>query len=75
MDTGTLAYSGKSLKVRRNRHFYRAGNGENACPRFWNAIRKYGRPNFKWKVLAKFSLKVMAYHHEYVLVDHTQTRV
>ncbi len=64
-----IGVTGKSLAQRRRGHLNRARSGEYACPRFHAAIIKYGAKNFKWKVLAKFSLRVMAYHHEFVLVD------
>lgn len=64
-----IGVTGLGLPTRKKRHLYTASHGHKGCPRFHAAIRKYGPKSFKWQILATFSLKVMAYHHEMVLVD------
>lgn len=64
-----IGVTGRGLEYRKSRHIYRASINSCACPRFYDAIRKYGVDAFVWKVLEIFSIKELAYHHEFVLVE------
>lgn len=63
-----IGVTGAGLKHRRGVHLRMAAIGSMSCPRFYDAIRKYGAESFAWSVLASFALAEFAYHHEFVLV-------
>lgn len=64
-----IGVTGRTLPQRKARHIYMASNGERACPRFYDALRKHGTRSFKWKSVATFAIKEFAYFHEHILVQ------
>jgi group I intron endonuclease len=63
-----VGVTSRTLPYRRAKHLVNVANGGRECPRFYDAIRKYGAKAFKWEVLATFELLALAYHHEFVVV-------
>lgn len=54
---------------RRAAHLYKASSGGSECPRFYDAIRKYGPDSFIWVVLCTRKGKADAYRREFAYVD------
>lgn len=50
-----VGYTSNGLQKRRVAHLGRARRNESGCPKFHNAIRKYGQDAFSWKVVAVFA--------------------
>jgi hypothetical protein len=67
-----IGVTGRGLDYRRKRHLYRALRGDKACPRLYDAIRKYGVNNFEWTTLAEEKSKKAAYDQENTLVAGLQ---
>jgi hypothetical protein len=67
-----IGVTGQGLPARKARHVNQAHQGSVRCPRLYAAIRKYGESAFEWKVVASFAFRVLAYHHEFVLVRDWQ---
>lgn len=63
-----IGASVKGLKSRRGAHLKKAFSGERGCPRFYNAIRKYGPSSFRWTVLKSFKNKSTAFEYERYII-------
>ena len=64
-----IGVTSRGLSYRRKRHLHLARIGGRQCPRFYDALRKYGAENFVWQVLGTFSAQKTAYRREHVVVD------
>ena len=49
-----VGYTSYSLSHRRSAHHGKAFRGERGCPKFHNALRRYGRDAFVWEVVSVF---------------------
>lgn len=58
----------KGLEGRSNRHFKDARRKTRDCPRFYDAIRKYGRDAFEWTTLSVLSSVEEMYQEEERLI-------
>lgn len=54
--------------ARKRRHLDRAGR-DRACPRFYDAIKKYGADVFEWKILKEFDSPQCAFSFERVAIS------
>jgi len=63
-----IGYTSVGLQRRRAAHLGKAYRQEPGCPKFHNAIRKYGREAFAWKVVATFGSRLMAMAEEIRLI-------
>ena len=52
------------LMKRKKTHLEKSRNEPEHCPKFYNAIRKFGAKNFAWKTLATFNDKMEAFAYE-----------
>lgn len=64
-----IGFTGRGMPFRRARHLELARKGSRACPRLYDAIRKYGADKFVWSTVAEFDDRTEALRHEYELVD------
>ena len=55
-----VGFTSVGLERRKKQHLRRAKSGEMACPKFHNAIRKYGKNSFTWSIVATFETAVGA---------------
>ncbi len=58
----------RGLAHRRGGHLSRAKRGDRGCPRFYDAIRKYGPQSFEWQAIASFEDKAGAQDAEIALI-------
>lgn len=59
----------RGLYARRRTHIYNAlVTQSRSCPRFYDALRKYGENSFKWSVLKTFRSKGEAFKYEHFII-------
>lgn len=67
-----IGFTSIGLEKRRRAHFAKANNSrEKGCPKFHNALRKYGKDAFVWQVLAAFDTASEALAEEVRIIAET----
>ncbi len=64
-----IGITGKGLSARKRRHLYRASINDKGCPRFYDAIRKYGKNAFDWEILSDNLTREEAEREEIRLIE------
>jgi len=64
-----IGVTNKGMDGRRRSHLSKVRNGERGCPRFYDAIRKYGDKSFIWEVLVSCETFREACEHEIRLIS------
>lgn len=65
-----IGVTGKGMAHRAKKHWEKARAGGRECPKFYDALRKYGRGGFAWKVLCTRKGMAEAYRREMLYVEH-----
>lgn len=63
-----IGVTGKGMKHRSQKHWEKARAGGRECPRFYDALRKYGKDGFAWKVLCTRKGMAEAYRREFLYI-------
>lgn len=64
-----IGVTGKGMKHRAQKHWEKARAGGRECPKFYDALRKYGKDGFAWKILCTRKGMAEAYRREFLYVD------
>lgn len=64
-----IGVTGKGMKHRANAHWGKARAGGRECPRFYDALRKYGKDGFAWKILCTRKGMAEAYRREFLYIE------
>lgn len=63
-----IGFTSVGLSKRKTIHLTKSKNNERGCPKFYSAIRKYGKDAFSWNVVATFDSAAEAFAEEIRLI-------